>query len=114
IVSQPNLRGAVSDESRDKTDQLLRSDYTYKQLYDSAQILVQDAVNRKTGFEQQIAGLKRLMASAPIQFNNGGGGGGQGGDFAVVTGDGVPHRFPTAEARDSFIKAVKDAGGTVK
>lgn len=67
IITNPNLGGVLSDSARHETDTLLQSDYTFKQLVASAEMLVADAKQRKISLQDEIAALSKRLASPPKQ-----------------------------------------------
>lgn len=66
ILTQPNLSGVLSDSAREEIDQLMKSNYTYKQLYSVAQVLVQDVENRTKSMEEQMAIIKQRISAPPV------------------------------------------------
>lgn len=65
IAGGPNLTGVLTNEARDEIDGILKGDATLKQIYEVAKILPRDAANRRTAYETEIAGLKKVIATPP-------------------------------------------------
>lgn len=62
------LAGQLSDDARKEVAKLLPENYTYKQLYNAVQIIVNDMDNRKTSIQEQIGKLQGLIAMSPRTF----------------------------------------------
>lgn len=116
ILGSPTLASQLTDAARTEMDKVMKSDYSYGQLFNAAKALFGDAENRRTSYQDEIDGIKRLMSAAPsyalpgqtVTDGSKPAGGIPANYKGVVKQDGVDHYIET----DSTGKLVVNRPGT--
>lgn len=64
ILNTANLSGQLSDSARHEIEEIVAGNATLKQMIATAKALKLDVTNRKTSYDDQIAGIKARIAKA--------------------------------------------------
>jgi hypothetical protein len=83
IIQNPRLVGQLTDTGRNEIEQILKSDYTLRQVYSVARILLRDARNRKESTQQQINAIRARITETPSTFAPDSGATGTGGNVTI-------------------------------
>ncbi len=65
LLSNPSLSGQLTDSQRKEVDTILSPNATLAQIYASANVLKQDAENRKTALDDGIKAIQERIAKPP-------------------------------------------------
>lgn len=67
ILSGSSGQGAISDSARQEVEHLLPADATLAQMQAAANLLINDAHNRKTSTDAQLAAIRGRASGKPVQ-----------------------------------------------
>jgi hypothetical protein len=65
ILANPGLSGQLTDTARKEIEDVVGGDATLAQTLAAADILVRDAANRATAYDDAIAGIEAMIAAPP-------------------------------------------------